>query len=248
MMKAIEEGQRSSVKKNVVAIIPARGGSKGITKKNTRLLAGKPLIAYTIEAVKGCSLVDRIIVSTDDEEIREVSIKYGAEVPFLRPAELAQDDTPTEPVLKHCVEWLEKKESYRVDVVLFLQLTDVFRRKSLIHDVLSKLLENDHLDSVFVVTKTHKNFWRRLDGKLVRLAPDISYGPRQKREPLYREDTGLACATRAEFIKQGKRMGQNVEIVNNAGDLPFVDIHDDLDLWLAEKLITERFMKPNEFE
>src|SRR4030042_4005053 len=122
MMKAIEEGQRSSVKKNVVARIPARGGAKGITKKNTRLLAGKPLIAYTIEAVKGCSLVDRIIVSTDDEEIREVSIKYGAEVPFLRPAELAQDDTPTEPVLKHCVEWLEKKESYRVDVVLFLQL------------------------------------------------------------------------------------------------------------------------------
>ena len=103
------------------------------------------------------------------------------------------------------------------------------------------------LDSVFIVTKTHKNFWRRIDGNLIRLAPDIAYGPRQQREPIYREDTGLACATRAEFIKQGKRIGNTVEIVVNEQDMPFVDIHDDLDLWLAEKLITEYGIKPNEF-
>src|SRR4030042_4642886 len=100
-MKVAEKREGGAAKKNVVAIIPARGGSKGIQKKNTKMLAGKPLIAYTIEAAKGCTLVDRIIVSTDDEEIREVSLKYGAEVPFMRPPELAQDDTPTEPFLQH---------------------------------------------------------------------------------------------------------------------------------------------------
>ena len=246
-MEKIDEQSERSARRNVVAIIPARGGSKGLPQKNIRLLAGKPLIAYTIEAAKQCSLVDRVIVTTDNEEIRRVSLQYGAEVPFLRPEELAQDDTPTEPVLKHCVQWLEKNESYSVDIVLFLQLTDVFRKKNMISDVLKKLLSDNNLDSVFIVTKTHKNFWRRIDGNLVRLAPDIAYGPRQQREPIYREDTGLACATRAEFNKQGKRIGNNVEIVVNEQDMPFVDIHDDLDLWLAEKLITEYGIKPNEF-
>ena len=246
-MKKINKRSESTAKKNVVAIIPARGGSKALPKKNIIHLAGKPLIAYTIEAAKRCSLVDRVIVSTDSEEIREVSLKYGAEVPFLRPKQLAQDNTPTEPVLKHCVEWLEEHESYKIDIVLFLQLTDVFRKKGIIDDVLKKLLGDSNLDSVFVVTKTHKNYWRRIEGTLVRLAPDIPYFPRQQREPLYREDTGLACATKAEFIKQGKRIGNNVEIVINDGDIPFVDVHGELDLWLAETLITKRGMKPNGF-
>ena len=246
-MEEIDKQSERSAKRNVVAIIPARGGSKGITQKNIRVLAGKPLIAYTIEAAKQCTLVDRVMVSTDDEEIRKVSLQHGAEVPFLRPLELAQDDTPTEPVLRHCVEWLEKNESYRVDIVLFLQLTDVFRKKYMIQEVLKKLLSDNRLDSVFIVTKTHKNFWRKIDGDLIRLAADIPYGARQQREPIYREDTGLACATKAQFIKQGKRIGNKVEIVINDDDMPFVDIHDELDLWLAEKLITEQGIKPNEF-
>lgn len=235
-----------TAKPHVVAIIPARGGSKGLIRKNIRPLAGKPLIAYTIEAAKRCTRVDRVIVSTDDEEIRSVALQHGAEAPFLRPAELAQDNTPTEPVLKHCVEWLEEHERYRVDVVVFLQLTDVFRKKAIIDEVVGKLLADETLDSVFVATKTHKNFWRRQGGLMVRLAPDIAYGPRQSREPLYREDTGLACATRSSFIKQGRRIGNKVEIVVNDDDMPFVDIHDELDLWLAEKLISEKSIRPNE--
>jgi CMP-N,N'-diacetyllegionaminic acid synthase len=235
-----------AVKPNVVAIIPARGGSKGLARKNIRYLAGKPLIAYTIEAAKQCALVDRVIVSTDDEEIRSIALEHGAEAPFLRPAELAQDSTPTEPVLRHCVEWIEEHEKYRVDVVVFLQLTDVFRKKGIIGKVLEKLLADDTLDSVFVATRTHKNFWRRLNGSLVRLAPDISYGPRQSREPLYREDTGIACATRVFFIKQGRRIGDKVEIVVNDDEIPFVDVHDELDLWLAEKLVEEKGIRPNE--
>jgi len=224
---------------NVVAVIPARGGSKGLPRKNLRLLAGKPLVAYAIEAALGSPLVDRVIVSTDDEEIAEVARQYGAEVPFIRPPELATDRAPTEPVLAHAVKWLEENEDYRVDIVLFLQPTDIFRKKYMINEVITRLLENPNLDSAFVAYSTHKNFWRKENGKWVRLAPDIAYGPRQEREHLYREDTGLACATRAEFIKQGKRLGPRVDIVVNEDEASWIDIHDEFGLWVAEKVITE---------
>lgn len=225
---------------HVVAVIPARGGSKGLPRKNVRLLAGKPLIAYSIEAAKASALVDRVIVSTDDPEVAEVARRSGAEVPFLRPAELAQDLTPTEPVLAHAVEWLEKREGYRVDIVLFLQPTDIFRKPQLIDETVRKLLQNSDLDSVFVATPTHKNFWRKNPkGGYDRLAPDLQHGPRQTREHLFREDTGLACATRAAWIKRGRRIGERVEIVVNPDELPSIDIHTEFDLWLAEKVLSE---------
>jgi pseudaminic acid cytidylyltransferase len=91
---------------NVVAIVPARGGSKRITKKNIKLFAGKPIIAYPIQTAKDTELFSRIIVSTDDQEIAEVAMSYGAEAPFLRPAELSDDYTPTAPVLVHALQWL----------------------------------------------------------------------------------------------------------------------------------------------
>jgi CMP-N-acetylneuraminic acid synthetase len=222
-----------------VAIIPARGGSKGLPRKNIRLLAGKPLIAYSIEAAKGSPYVDRVVVSTDDPEIAEVSQQWGAEVPFLRPTELAQDLTPTEPVLAHAVEWLERVEGYRVDVVLFLQPTDLFRTRSMVDETIRRLLADPSLDSVFVAYPTHKNFWRKVGDHYERLAPDLAYGPRQTREHLYREDTGLACATRAELIKKGKRVGERVGIVPNEDETSSIDIHTAFDFWLAEKILTE---------
>lgn len=222
---------------HVVAIIPARGGSKGLPGKNVRLLAGKPLIAYSIEAAKAAPQVNRVIVSTDDPEIADVSKRWGAEVPFLRPSELAQDLTPTEPVLTHAVEWLEAHEAYPVDIVLFLQLTDIFRKRSMIDTVIKILLDNPAIDSAFVAYPTHKNFWRKDANGYVRLAADLSYGPRQTREPLYREDTGLACATRAAVIKQGKRLGERVAIVPNKDDASAIDIHTEFDFWLAEQVL-----------
>jgi len=224
---------------HVVAIIPARGGSKGLPRKNVRLLAGRPLIAYSIEAAKASPYIDRIIVSTDDPEIAEVARLYGAEVPFLRPAELAEDLTPTEPVLAHAVEWLERVEEYRVDVVVFLQPTDIFRKRYMIDEAVRRLQANPALDSVFVGYPTHKNFWRQAGDRFVRLAPDIAYGPRQTREHLYREDTGLACATRAHLVRQGKRVGERVDIVPNDDETSFIDIHSEFDFWLAEKIMTE---------
>lgn len=225
---------------HVVAVIAARGGSKGLPRKNVRMLAGKPLIAYSVEAAKLSPYVDRVIVTTDDAEIAEVARKFGAETPFMRPPELAQDLTPTEPVLAHAVEWLEREEGYRVDIVVFLQPTDIFRKRSMIDSVVKHLLDDPKLESAFVAYPTHKNFWRKgPEGGFVRLAGDLVYGPRQTREPLYREDTGIACATRATLIKQGKRLGERVVIVPNADEASSIDIHTEFDFFLAEKVLTE---------
>lgn len=228
-----EQGQR------VVAIIPARGGSKGLPGKNLVPLAGIPLIAHSIRHVRESGVIDRVIVSTDSEDIATVARRYGAEAPFLRPAELAQDMTPTEPVLQHALRWIEEEDHYPVDVVVFLQPTDVFRTPDMIRSCVRLLLDDPRLESAFVAYRTHKNFWRRVDGRLVKLAADIAYGPRQTREHLYREETGLACASRAWLIRQGRRVGDVVEVVPTDDERVSIDIHDSYDLWLAEKVMTE---------
>ena len=233
-------------KPHVLAVIPARGGSKGLPGKNIRPLAGKPLIAYSIEAAKASPYVTRVMVSTDDARIAEVAKAHGAEVPFLRPAELAQDLTPTEPVLKHAVEWLEQSEGWRADIVLFLQPTDVFRKRAMIDGVVRALIDDPQLDSAFVAYPTHKNFWRKQADGFTRLAADLAYGPRQTREPLYREDTGIACATRAALIKQGKRIGERVFILPNKDDASAIDIHTDFDFWLAEQVLTAKMRTVND--
>jgi CMP-N,N'-diacetyllegionaminic acid synthase len=219
-----------------VCIIPARGGSKGLPRKNVLPLAGKPLIAYSIEAAKGCDLIDRVILSTDDPEIADVARRHGAEVPFMRPAELAVDTATTEGVLQHAIQWLDEKEGYRADIMVFLQPTDIFRKKWMLRGVIQKLLDDPNLDSALVAYETHKNFWRIQNGTPARLA-DIPYGARQKREHVYREDTGIACATRADFVRQGKRLGPRVAIVPNDHTETFIDIEDDFTFWLAEQVL-----------
>jgi CMP-N-acetylneuraminic acid synthetase len=181
-----------------------------------------------------------VVVSTEDPEIARIAKEWGAEVPFMRPKVLAQDDTHTEPVLKHAVEWLEKNEGYRVDIVVYLQTTNIFRKRWMLDEVVKRLLERDDLHSCFVAYKTHKNYWRRKEGEFVRLAKDIyPYGPRQKKEPLFREDTGIACATRGWVIKEGKRVGEKIDIVMNDDEASFIDIHDPFTFWLAERILHE---------
>ena len=97
----------------VLALIPARGGSKSIPMNNIAPLAGKPLIAHTIEVAQHCQFISRIVVSTDSERIRDIGLSLGAEAPFLRPAELAEDDTTDLPVFLHALEWLHEHEGYR---------------------------------------------------------------------------------------------------------------------------------------
>ena len=115
-----------------VAIIPARGGSKGLPRKNILPLAGKPLIAYSIEYSLNCSQIQRTLVSTDDPEIAEVARRYGAEVPFMRPTELAQDDTMDFPVFLNALEWLRAEEGSLPDLIVHLRPTTPLRPQGLI--------------------------------------------------------------------------------------------------------------------
>jgi len=220
----------------VVAIIPARGGSKGIPRKNVQPVAGLPLIAHSIRDALASPLVDRVIVSTDDEEIAEVSRRHGAEVPFLRPPELAGDFATTESALTHAVEWLEGEEGYRVDIVVFLQPTDLFRDPGWITEAVRLLLEDPDLESAFVGYATHKNYWTVRDERPTKVS-HRGYGPRQKKAPVYREDTGLACATRAALVRAGQRVGERVHIIHTDDFRTSIDIHDPMDLWLAEQVL-----------
>lgn len=222
----------------MVAIIPARGGSKGLPGKNVLPLAGKPLLAHTIEAARQCTLIDRVIVSTDDAKIAAVARQYGAEVPFMRPSELSTDYASTEATLQHAVKWLEDRENYRVDIVVFLQPTDVFRKKYMVEGVVRKLLEDESLDSAFVAYPDHKNYWRKHGDSYIPL-DNRGHTARQLKEHIYREDTGLACATRARFVKEGRRLGDKVTVIVNDDHTSFIDIHEEFDLWLAEKILTE---------
>ena len=114
-------------KPEVLAIIPARGGSKGIPRKNINLFANFPLISYSIVAALQAESVTRVIVSTDDEEIAAVSRQWGAETPFIRPAELAQDHTTDLPVFQHALQWLKEHEGYPPDLVIHRRPTSPLR-------------------------------------------------------------------------------------------------------------------------
>ena len=141
----------------VLAIIPARGGSKGIPRKNIRPFAGYPLIAYSIAAGLQCGTVTRVIVTTDDEEIAEVARRFGAETPFLRPAELAGDRTLDLPVFQHTLNWLAENENYRPKIVVHLRPTTPIRPPDLVDKSVRLLMDHPEADSVRGITPAHDN-------------------------------------------------------------------------------------------
>lgn len=224
-----------------MAVIPARGGSKGLPGKNTRLLAGKPLIAHSIEQARQSGVCEVVLVSTDDEAIAGVARAHGAEVPFIRPAELAQDSTPAEPVVRHALDTYEAGSGTTIDIVVYLQPTDVFRTPALIRECVNRLKAAPDLDSVFAAYATHKNYWRHTAAGWARLAPDLAtYRSRQSRaELIYREDAGLASASRAAVVRAGRRLGDRVDIVVTDDFRTGIDIHTPFDFWLAETIMTD---------
>jgi CMP-N,N'-diacetyllegionaminic acid synthase len=137
-----------------VGLITARGGSKSIPQKNVKLLAGKPLIAWTIEAALRSRLLDRVIVSTDDEEIARVARECGADVPFMRPAELAQDDSPHLDVIRHALDWLETESKTELDYLMLLQPTSPLRTTEDIDAAIALAADVD-ADAVVSVCQTH---------------------------------------------------------------------------------------------
>ncbi|HJS20636.1 MAG TPA: acylneuraminate cytidylyltransferase family protein, partial [Anaerolineales bacterium] len=147
----------------ILALIPARGGSKGIPRKNIRSFAGYPLIAWSIAAARQSARVTRVIVSTDDDEITSVARECGAETPFLRPVELAQDQTTDLPVFEHALQWLEENENYLPEIVVQLRPTSPIRPQGMLDNAIRILLEHDDADCVRGVVPAGQNpfkMWR----------------------------------------------------------------------------------------
>ena len=141
----------------VLAIIPARGGSKGLPGKNIRLLGRHPLIAYSVASCLAASTIDRVIVSTDNQEIADVACSYGAEAPFLRPAELSTDLAPDLPLFTHALEWLQREEGYEPSIVVQVRPTTPFRPQGLLDRSVQLLQSDARADSVRAVARPNQN-------------------------------------------------------------------------------------------
>ncbi|MGZ7042914.1 MAG: acylneuraminate cytidylyltransferase family protein, partial [Thermoanaerobaculia bacterium] len=140
-------------RRQILALIPARDGSKGIPRKNLLMLAGKPLVAYSIEQALASRYITRTIVSTDDAEIADVSRKCGAEVPFMRPGELAQDLSPDVDVFRHALEWLRDRSGYHCDLVVHLRPTAPVRRVALVDEAIETIAGQPDADSLRSVSR-----------------------------------------------------------------------------------------------
>ena len=224
----------------ILALIPARGGSKGLPHKNIKRLGGHPLISYSIAAALNADLITRTVVSTDDSEIADISRKYGAEVPFLRPSEYAQDDTRDLPVFQHALEWLSAQEDYQPDVIVQLRPTSPFRSPKMIDEAIQILLDNPDASSVRGVVPSKQNpykMWKiSPEGKLFPLLEtelEESYNmPRQELPPTYWQ-TGHIDVIRTETILSGSMSGKDVYAYQF--DLLFsVDLDNQLDWQRAE--------------
>ena len=231
----------------IVALIPARGGSKGIVRKNIRQLAGKPLIAYSIEQAQQAHSVDRVVVSTDDLEIGSVAREYGAEVPFVRPAELARDDTPDLPVCQHALRWLMMHENYCPEIVVWLRPTSPLRTVQDINAAVRLLLETGADCVRSICPAEHHPYWmKRLEGN--RLLPFVEgvdeskYYRRQELPPAYRLNGAVDVTWCKRVVEDGKLFDGDMRGYLMPMERS-VDLDSELDFALAELLLQRRELR-----
>lgn len=232
-------------KMNVVGVIHARGGSVRVPLKNIKELAGKPLIAYIIQAALAAGTINRVIVSSDHPEIIKISKMYGAEVPFVRPKDISED-VPSELVTQHAVNYLEKEEGYPVDIVVTFQPTTPFCLPEDIDGCVHELMASD-ADSVISVSSiserpewmfytdesgyAHNFLEKKIEGDL---------GISQKLPRLYLPNGGIYATKRDVLFNQGVIIGKKTRLWIMPRERS-VDIDEPLDFLLAEFLINQGF-------
>ncbi|HEY62617.1 MAG TPA: acylneuraminate cytidylyltransferase family protein [Anaerolineae bacterium] len=231
-------------KLEVLALIPARGGSKSIPRKNIKPLAGFPLIAYSIAAGIAAETVTRVIVSTEDEQIAKIAKSYGAEVPFLRPAEFALDNTPDLPVFEHALKWLQENEQYEPNIIVQLRPTSPFRRVWHINQAVFRLIEHPEADSIRTVCVPFQNPY-----KMWQISPEGYMKPLLKTEgaepynmprqalPDVYWQTGYVDAAWSDTIRKKNSMTGDYILPLVINSTEWVDI-DSVDDWKrAEQLL-----------
>ncbi|MEN2980379.1 acylneuraminate cytidylyltransferase family protein [Tistrella bauzanensis] len=221
---------------STVAIIPARGGSKGIPRKNVRMVAGKPLIAHSIEQALNSGLVDAVYVSTDDDEIAAVSERFGAKV-VRRPDALASDTASSEAALIHAVDEIEARDG-PVDLVVFLQCTSPIRAADDIDRAITTL-RGDGADSLLSVVVSHRFLWKRGDTGATAINYDPANRPRrQDMTPQYVENGSIYLFPPEMLRTRNNRLGGRIALHEMAEETAY-EIDSEVDMVVIETLLTQ---------
>lgn len=232
---------------DILAIIPARGGSKGVPRKNIKNINGKPLISYTIEAAKKSKYINRVVVSTDDSEIAEVSINYGAEIPCFRPKTLAGDVSPTVDAVIHMIDYLKKSEGYLPDYIMLLQCTSPLRNYQHINEAVEKLIDTGKKAIISVCESEVNPYWTNVfegDNLIPFIKDGRSFVRRQDLPEVYRINGAIYLIETKLFLEE--RSFQPSNLTGYVMD-PYhsVDIDTELDFKIAEVIISELLKDDN---
>jgi len=231
-------------KTRILAVTLARGGSKGVPRKHIRPILGVPLLAYTIVEAQRSQYITRYLVSTDDQEIQEAAILYGAEAPFLRPAQLAQDSTPSLPALQHAVAWAEKDEDQTYDYIIELMATNPMKTAEDIDAALEKLIRTQ-ADSVIAMARVEEyhpaHIKKIADDHIVDFCMPEQHIPRQDLKPEAYIRNGSIYAMRRDVL-----MVQNIRF-GSVNSRPYimppersVNVNTMIDFRIAEILLAEQ--------
>jgi N-acylneuraminate cytidylyltransferase len=235
-------------RREVLGLVLARGGSKSVPRKNCRIVAGKPLIAYTIEAAREAHSITRLVVTTDDREIAEIARERGAEVPFLRPDELAQDDTLDYPVVRHALEWLQAEQGYAPDVIVHLRPTAPLRTSRHIDEAVRLLMTHPDADCVRGVSRAQQNphkMWRMaVDGTLEPLlkVPGVAEpfnAPRQALPTIWWQNGYIDVFWRRTVLEKASLTGTRIlgYVMEEAEHVDVDSVHD---LRVLEVILRDR--------
>ncbi len=240
-------------KLEVLGIVGARSGSKGMLHKNITPLAGKPLMAWIMETAQKSRYINRLILSTDSPEYAEVGKKYGAEAPFLRPAELAADTSIVGEFILHALEWLEKNESYTPDLVVYLSPTVPLVRSEDIDTAIELLLSDEKADSAILASPSHGSPHKMVklasDGKgvvsyITRNSRDVAASNRQAYEKAFNRES-LPIVSRVSSLRRLKSQSGDRVLHHLISQESAFDIDTPTDFFIAEQLMLRKLNDPS---
>lgn len=245
---------------SILCVIPVRGGSKGVPGKNGRLIAGKPLVAWTIEQALAAEADLEVVVSTDDERLADIAREAGATVPFLRPAELAGDTTPTEPVIVHAIEWAQSRPGHRTpEAVMLLQATSPVRLPGTIDRAVAQFRASasdagtygdGEIDALVGVVPVSPFLWRMGERSTGPAHPEYDVTNRPRRQELrpndipYYENGSLYLSKPECYLEHGNRLAGRVGMFV-MDELEGVDVDTELDFSIAEATLLHTLARPH---